>query len=281
MSSVREFVALLDVEEVAPATFAGHSDAGDRGVIDGSQVLGQSIVAAAKRWPDRVVRSAHARFVRTIAADTPLEFVVDAVHAGRQLAYADVVCRQGDRVCVRTNVMLDTTQADFIRHGSNPMSPDGHDAAIVRDMPMAGRQLRLEGVVDENDPDEHGPPHLRAWLRYDVVPNRDELRKALLAHFTGHLGISTSLRAHKGVGTAQSHKSISTAPLTISITFHEPVGWDGWLLYEHDSRFAGAGMSYVRGEIFSDGELLASFTQEAMIRALTDDELRIEESIRL
>ncbi|MEY2469911.1 MAG: hypothetical protein QOF21_2609, partial [Actinomycetota bacterium] len=199
-----------------------------------------------------------------------------------QLAYADVACRQGERVCVRTNVLLDRDQPDFVRHASSPMAPNDAESAIVRDMPMDGRQLRLDGILDENDPDEHGPPHIRAWLRYDTIPARDDLRKALLAHFTGHLGISTSLRPHPGVGTAQSHKTISTAPLTISITFHEPVAWDGWLLYEHDSRFAGAGMSFVRGEIFSEsGDLLASFSQEAMIRRLDDHEMQIEESVRL
>jgi len=282
MSSLRDFVALLDVEDAGEGRFVGRSDAGSRGVIDGSQVLAQSLVAAAKTWPDRVIRSAHTRFVRTIAADLPLDFHVDAVHAGRQLAYADVVCRQGDRVCVRTNVLLDRDQPDIVRHASSPMTPNDAESAIVRDMPMQGRELRLDGIVDENDPDEHGPPHIRAWLRYDTIPARDDLRKALLAHFTGHLGISTSLRAHPGIGTAQSHKTISTAPLTISITFHEPIAWDGWLLYEHDSRFAGAGMSYVRGEIFTEaGQLIASFSQEAMIRRLEERELEIEESVRL
>ena len=44
---------------------------------------------------------------------------------------------------------------------------------------------------------------------------------------------------------------------------------DGWLLYHHESTQVGAGMSYVRGQIFREsGELIASFAQEAMIRAV-------------
>ncbi len=234
MSSLREFVALLDVAEVAPGRFTGTSDAGDRGVIDGSQVLGQSLVAAAKTIPGYTVRSAHATFLRTIAADRELEFDVEPRHAGRLLAFAEVVCRQGERICVRTNVMLDRPQPDLVRHAS-AMEGDGPDAARPRDMPMNGRELRLDGIDDENSPDEVGPPVIRAWLRYDKIPARDEVSKALLAHFTGHLGISTTLRAHRGVGTADSHKTISTAPLTISIAFHEPVGWNEWLLYDHRS----------------------------------------------
>ena len=89
-----------------------------------------------------------------------------------------------------------------------------------------------------------GPPELYAWLHYDPIPTRDDLAKALIAYFTGHLGISTTMRAHEGIGTAQSHLTVSTAPMTVSVSFHEPVRWDGWILYTHESTQVGAGMSY-------------------------------------
>jgi acyl-CoA thioesterase II len=45
------------------------------------------------------------------------------------------------------------------------------------------------------------------------------------------------------------------------------VVWDGWLAYLHDSTFAGSGMSYVRGQVFTEGGvLIASFSQQGMIR---------------
>ena len=92
--------------------------------------------------------------------------------------------------------------------------------------------------------------------------------RALLAHFTGHLSISTSMFPHAGLGTALSHHSVSTGPMTITVAFHEPVSADGWLLYHHESTQIGSGMSYVRGQVFrATGELVASFTQEGMIRA--------------
>lgn len=100
---------------------------------------------------------------------------------------------------------------------------------------MVGRELRLVDVVDVNSPDEVGPPELYAWLHYDPIPTRDDLAKALLAYFTGHLGISTTMRAHEGIGTAQTHLTVSTAPMSISVAFHEPVSWTGWLLYTHES----------------------------------------------
>jgi len=277
-----EFIAILDVAEVSPGHYSGSSDAGERRVIDGSQVLAQSIVAAAKTLPGRTVRSARATFMSAIAPDTDLQFDVEVHRAGRQMAFAEVVCRQGDKVRVRTSIVLDHPSADVIRHEA-PMSPGAAPAeSIVRRMPMPGRELRLDGIVDENSPDEVGPAHIRAWLRYDDPPTRDDLAKALLAHFTGHLSISATMRGHAGIGTADSHKTVSTGPLVIAVTFHEPCEYSGWILYEHDSTFVGAGAAYVRGQIHTeDGHLIASFTQEAMIRRLTDHEMTIPEASRL
>ena len=65
-----------------------------------------------------------------------------------------------------------------------------------------------------------------------------------------------------------AHDDLSTGVMAISITFHEPVAWDGWLLYHHESTHVGGGMSFVRGQVFTeDGRLLASFSQDGMIRA--------------
>jgi acyl-CoA thioesterase II len=59
----------------------------------------------------------------------------------------------------------------------------------------------------------------------------------------------------------------------IGISFHEPIGWDGWIRYRHESTYVGAGMSYVRGQVLTaDGRILASFTQDAMIRGLADND---------
>jgi acyl-CoA thioesterase II len=187
-------------------------------------------------------------------------------------------------VCAVVTVLLDRPQPHVVRRLGGPSRATSPETAVGISMPMDGRELRLVDVGDPNDPDAVGPPVLDAWVRYDVVPQRDELAKALVAHFTGHLAISTTLRPHAGLGTALAHHDISTAVMTIGIVFHDPVRWDDWLLYEHESTAVGAGMSFVRGQVFArDGELLASFDQEGMIRAFaaTDPAVSIAASSRL
>jgi acyl-CoA thioesterase-2 len=257
--------------------------AGDeRQVVEGTQVLAQVIVAVAKRFPEKSVRSVHAAFARAVLVGPPVEFDIDVVAEGRSTATVVVGVSQNGRRAITVTTLLDVPSADVIRHHlprPEVTAPrDAHDGG----MPMAGRELRLVDVVDVNSPDEVGPPELYAWLHYDPIPSRDDLAKALVAYFTGHLGISTTMRAHRGIGTAQSHLSLSTAPLTISVSFHEPVTWTGWLLYTHESTQAGAGMSYVRGAVHTEeGELIASFAQDALIRPLRATDTAIKTEARL
>ena len=281
---------LLELFEVWPngpdrftAETGGHVWAGqdERQVVEGTQVVAQAIVAVAKRFPDKSVRSAHAVFSRAVAVGPPVELVIDVVHEGRSTATAIVAVQQNGRRCLSVTVLADVPTGDVIRHHLPRPEVAAPADANVSEMPMIGRELRLVDVVDVNSPDEVGPPELYAWLRYDPIPTRDDLAKSLVAYFTGHLGISTTMRAHPGIGTSQAHLTVSTAPMTISIAFHEPVRWDGWLLYTHESTQVGAGMSYVRGTVHTeDGELLASFAQEALIRPLRTSDTAIDARLR-
>ncbi|HVT22067.1 MAG TPA: acyl-CoA thioesterase domain-containing protein [Mycobacteriales bacterium] len=269
-STLANLLAVFDVEQTGPHRYRGNSDPGDRDLIDASQALAQSVVAATKSGDGKVVRRASGVFCRPIRAESLIDFGVDVVHAGRSFATVVVTVAQGERTCGVVTLMLDRPVADVIRHPVRP--PDSSpETAIPYDLPLPGRELRLVDVVDPNDPDEVGPPRLEAWLRYDPVPSRDDLQRALLAHFTGHLSISTTMRAHPGIGTAMSHKTVSTAVMAIDISFHDPIAWDGWIVYDHESTAVGAGMSYVRGQIRDEaGRLIASFAQDGLIKAFDE-----------
>ena len=252
-----------------------------RQVVEGTQVVAQAIVAAAQRFQGKSVRSAHAVFARAIAVGPPIELVLDVLNEGRSTATAVVSVYQNEKRCVVVTVLSDVPTQDVIRHHVPRPEVAAPADANVSEMPMTGRELRLVDVVDVNSPDEVGPPELYAWLHYDPIPARDDLAKALLAYFTGHLGISTTMRAHPGIGTAQAHLTVSTAPMSIFVSFHEPVRWDGWLLYAHESTQVGAGMSYVRGTVHTEaGELLCSFAQEALIRPLRTSDTSIDARAR-
>jgi len=284
--SVQGLLDLFDVQPDAENRFiaeTGPAGEDERQVVEGTQVLAQAIVAVAKRFPDKSVRSVYAVFARAVMVSAgPVELEIDVVSEGRSTATAIVAAKQNGKRCITTTVLADAPTDDVIRHNLPRPEVAAPADANVSEMPMVGRQLRLVDIVDVNSPDEVGPPELYAWLHYDPVPTRDDLAKALIAYFTGHLGISTTMRAHQGIGTAQAHLTVSTAPMTVSVSFHEPVCWDGWILYTHESTQVGAGMSYVRGAVHTEeGELIASFAQDALIRPLRTTDTAIKHQSRL
>jgi len=283
--SVTGLLELFDARPDGAGRFTadtGLAGADERQVVEGTQVLAQAIVAAAKRFPEKSVRSAHAVFTRAVTVGAPVELELDVVHEGRSTAAAVISANQNGRRCVSATILADVPSPDVIRHHIPRPEVVAPADANVSQMPMLGRELRLVDVVDVNSPDEVGPPELYAWLHYDPIPTRDDLAKALVAYFTGHLGISTTMRAHAGIGTSQSHLTVTTAPMTVMVSFHEPIRWDGWLLYSHESTQVGAGMSYVRGHVHTEeGELLASFVQEALIRPMRQTDAAIAAEARL
>ena len=112
------------------------------------------------------------------------------------------------------------------------------------------------------------PPELDVWVRFVGAPDDAGTDQALVAYSTDGFLIGTAMRPHAGVGQAQAHKTLSTGVLSHTLTFHEPFPAAEWHLLAHWSTFAGHGRSYGRGDIFrADGQLAASFVQDAMIRA--------------
>ena len=284
--TVQGLLDLFDAQPTGPDTYTvetGLAGVDERQVVEGTQILAASIVAAAKRFPEKSIRSAYSVFARAVLVGAgPVELGIDVISEGRSTATAVVTATQNGKRVITTTILADVPTADVIRH--QLPRPEGAEPAQAHgsSMPMVGRQVRLVDVHDVNSPDEVGPPELFAWLHYDPIPTRDDLAKALIAYFTGHLGISTTMRAHEGIGTSQAHLTVSTAPMTVSVSFHEPVRWDGWLLYGHESTQVGAGMSYVRGAVHTEaGDLIASFTQDALIRPLRTTDTAIKEHSRL
>ena len=284
--TVQGLLDLFDAQPTGPDTYTvetGLAGVDERQVVEGTQILAASIVAAAKRFPEKSIRSAYSVFARAVLVGAgPVELGIDVISEGRSTATAVVTATQNGKRVITTTILADVPTADVIRHQLPRPQVAEPAQAHESSMPMVGRQVRLVDVHDVNSPDEVGPPELFAWLHYDPIPTRDDLAKALIAYFTGHLGISTTMRAHEGIGTSQAHLTVSTAPMTVSVSFHEPVRWDGWLLYGHESTQVGAGMSYVRGTVHTEtGDLIASFTQDALIRPLRTTDAAIKEHSRL
>ncbi|MBX6387865.1 MAG: thioesterase family protein [Frankia sp.] len=266
---------LIDIMNVRPAGERRYlsvtSADATRPVVEASQMLGQAIVAASRHAPGRRVVGANLVAYRPADSRLPLELELDELQGGRAFATLLVHVGQAGRRRATVLLLLGVPTPDVIRHAAPPPPCPGPYDSEPYDMSVTGRDLRVAHGAYTDDPHAPvGPPVIDAWVRFREVPDDQALHAGLLAQFTGHMSIATALRPHEGIGQWAAHRTLSMGINAISISFHADVRADRWMRYHHHSTFAGDGMTHSECRVYTeDGELVASFTVEAMVRHFT------------
>ena len=95
---VADLLRIMDVTLAGPGLYVApsHEDR-RRNVVEGSQLLGQAIIAAAKEVPGQHAVSAHMIFSRPARFDLPLFFRVTKVRTGRSFSTLSVEATQEDK----------------------------------------------------------------------------------------------------------------------------------------------------------------------------------------
>ncbi|HVT42310.1 MAG TPA: acyl-CoA thioesterase domain-containing protein [Acidimicrobiales bacterium] len=268
MFTMDAFVEALTLEPAGVDRYRATSVQSDYGMVWGGQLLAQSVMGALAGQEGKAVKTLHTVFARPAKADAPLDITVDRMHAGRSLASSTVTISQDDQVITRALALLSAEEPDVIRHGDAPRRPSSPDD-VAGDLRVNGAwEAGIVGGVDVGDPDLVGPPELDVWARFVGAPADPAIDQALLAFSTETFLIGTAMRPHAGVGQSQAHVTLSTGVLTHTMTYHEPCRASEWHLLQMWASYTGHGRSYGRGDVFDlDGTLVASFVQDAMIRA--------------
>lgn len=268
MPTINAFLEALTLEPVGEDRFRAINLPSAHGVVFGGQLLGQSIMAGLAGQEGKAVKTIHTVFARGAAHDVPLEIAVERMHAGRSVASSTVTISQGDQICTRSLILLSALEDDVIRHADPRRSSSSPDDVAGHVRGEEAWEIGIVDNVDISDPELVGPPELDVWIRFAGAPDDVATDQALVAYSTDGFLIGTAMRPHPGVGQAQAHVTLSTGVLSHTLTFHERCPAAEWHLLEQRATYAGHGRSYGRGEIFrADGQLAASFVQDAMIRA--------------
>lgn len=269
-----DLLSLLDVTPLGDARYLGAvRDDERRPVVEGSQLLAQALVAAARHAPGRRVVSASMAFARVVTTREPVQIDLDEVASGRTFSALAPRISQAGKTCAIGTLLLDVTAPDVIRHEVAPPEVSGPDESTPVDLGITGRDVRIVGdayTVDSAAP--AGPPQLDAWLRFREETDDTALHVGLLTHITGFLSLAAALRPHEGIGLDQAHRTITTGVNAISLAIHRDIRADQWMLYHHRSTFAGDGMTHSECRVHDqEGHLLASFTVEAMLRGFAGE----------
>jgi len=271
MPDLAGFLAAMELEPEGERAWRAANMDNPGPVVFGGQILAQTLVAAHLSVPDQTVKSLHTVFARAAAVERPLDIAVEAMSTGRSFSSLTVTISQGDRLCARSLVLTERDAEDLIRHAPEP--PEGGPEAATATAGGDGGatswwETRTVDGVDISDPEAVGPPRLGVWMRFPGAGPDPRRGQALAAYASDGFLIGTALRPHPGFGQSLAHVEFNTTVLTHTLSFHEPFGADEWVLLDQEAPYAGRGRSYGRAHVWTaDGRLVASFVQDAMIRA--------------
>ena len=267
MASLESLLRALELQPQGAGRYRAPNTETGSGVVFGGQLLAQSIVAAGRDHPDKRVKTIHAIFARSGSLDHDVDIAVEVMHSGGSFASSTVTIGQGDRLCMRALVLLSRDEPDVFRHADPAPDVGEPDAAALQEG-AEGWEVRIVDAVDLDDPESVGPPEVDVWTRFPDAPDDPAVSQALVAYATDPFLIATSMRPHAGVGQSQAHVTLSTAVNSHTLTFHEPMLANQWVLLSHRSPYAGGGRTYGRADIFQGGALVGSFVQDNMVRHL-------------
>jgi acyl-CoA thioesterase len=276
----------FDLTEIGPNRFAapnmdyyrlmaGKPGSGSDAVTDiitGGQFLSQAIMATKRLHPQKEVKSLHMIFARGGRVSVPTEIEVDPVQSGSTFSSLAVNFIQNEKKVAASLVLAHAIEGDLVRHESPPPeveTPKGGKLKLSSIGPFEYGYPVGPGGVDVLAPESVGLPELPLWVRVPSAPKDPAVHQGLLAFMSVFQIIGTSLRPHAGLSASMAHTKISTGPMAHSCSFHEPVDISDWILLHHQAPYAGRGRIYGRSDAYtSGGKLIASFTQDSMVRPL-------------
>ncbi|MCP1472395.1 acyl-CoA thioesterase-2 [Sphingobium sp. OAS761] len=277
--------ALLDLEpsgENRWRSVAGDMNAG--GEVFGGQYLGLSVHAAMLSAPGRHPHALSAFFLRSARASDPVEYSVEQKRDGRAFAHRRVTAWQDGNEVYRAEISFHEPEENQPFHeASAPEAPpietlkSHHQCVLDRADeldPLVVPRVINRATIQSYFPDpEEGlgkvgtRPYTLVWLRPVPPPAAHGDRigyYATLAYLTDACvnfagRIMHAPHLHDG--------ELAASSLNHAIWFHSAPRPIEQVLYEVESPYAGGGLGFNRGTMFDvDGKVLASITQEALIR---------------
>jgi len=284
-TAVQALIDILTLEPVGGDRWRGRGsrEDGAEGTY-GGHLLGQATAAAlASVEPDRTVHSLHAYFLRGGTPGQAYEYVVSRVRDGRSFSVRRVAAYQDERLIFELTASLTIPASGRVIRPAPPPdfatlpAPDrlpGYSELMAGLDPLplpvdwARRELAIE-LRPVNAPwTERGPSTdggIRHWIRAaGPLPANPALHCAMLAYQTDE-SISDNVLIPFDVSWGTP--GMSFVSLDHALWLHRPVDLNDWLFVEQWPGVAAHGRGLAHGRVWTrDGDLVASYTQEALMR---------------
>ncbi len=282
-----ELLKVLDLEQVEQNLYLGTNEARMHGRLFGGQVLAQAAMAASRTVENVQLHSLHGYFMRAGTTERPVLYEIERIRDGRSFVTRRVVAIQNGEAIFSMDVSFQIEEMGFDHALPMPNVPmpdeltDDVELARQRTEIDAGKLSPIAKVVrpfesrsvfqidgEGWDDDRHWSP---TWVKFRGEVDTQDVRlgRCLLAYVSDMSLVSTASLPHQSrIGRG----SLQIASLDHALWIHRPVPIDEWLLFHKRTSNARGSRGLVHADFFSaNGVLLASVTQEGLLRLPRDD----------
>lgn len=264
---------LLDLDTLGADRFLGQSHNMGSPRIFGGQVVGQSLVAAARTVEARQPYSLHAVFLEPGDLALPVDYDVERVRDGGSFSTRRVVASQQGRCIfmVTASFQVDEQGYEHQRDPGTLLDPETMESIPQRWRTAGGSRPYQPLPVDfraEHGGDVYNTANRstakQVWVKAPrKLADDPAVHQSLFAYVSDYGMLSTALQPH-GVGLGTP--GLQMASLDHTIWFHRPLRMDRWLRFDFDSPNASGGRGLTLGHVYQDGVLVATLAQEGLMR---------------
>lgn len=277
----QRLLSLLELESLGDDRFTAHAPETTVQRVFGGQVAAQSLMAAMMTVDeDRPVHSLHSSFFHSGDPTIPITFEVNRVRDGRAFSNRVVTAYQHDRPIYMLIAGFHINEPGPEHQITRPVVPWPDEVAdVLPDMVKRG----VPWLADQFPGTEAIKVHLVQPLDVQAAVQANTLQ----LWFKSAEPIGEDLRLHACFLTFASDMALllpavlphmptpttryQLASLNHSIWFQRPVRFDDWLLYNMRSCRAAGARGTAQGHVYTrEGELVATITQEGLVRPMGD-----------
>jgi acyl-CoA thioesterase II len=293
---------ILALERIEENLYRGSNEVRGEFRLFGGQVLAQALRAASNTVDGCQVHSLHAYFMRAGNAQRPVLYEVDRIRDGRSFTTRRIVAIQEGRAIFSMSASFQIEESGFEHTHSMPNVPPPEeledDLDVVSNLkvrsgglsPMAGRArpFEMRSVFPLGSPQWQQHRFWNpVWIRFpiDISAQAEPaatqaepaatqaepaatqaLARCLLAYASDMGLVSTALLPH---GAEVPRSKVQMASLDHALWVHREIPLDEWLLFHKRTSTAAGARGLTHADFFSrDGVLLASVTQEGLVRTM-------------
>jgi len=258
-------------EKLSRDLYRGESKDLNTGQVYGGQVLGQAINAASKTVDDaRLLRSAHAYFLRKGDVNEPIIYQVDRALDGGSVSSRVVVASQYGKQILHLSASFHKEEQGLDYQPKSKVPTDILEKGVENyKSDLQYFQSEFLDVIKLSDDQVTAPNAFQYWVKTkESLPKEADAQNSVLAYISDMGLLHSALVPHDlHVQGGPDKRSVIMASIDHAIWFHRPFKADEWFFSDCRavSNSNARGLSY--GSLYDQqGNLFASTVQQGLLR---------------